>query len=52
MPIYYQQPNEKLLPFNYQRFLRLDRVPTASVLIRVLKDPEAVTKLKAKAPLS
>lgn len=52
MPIYHQQPNEKLLPFNYQRFLRLDRVPTASVLIRVLKDQEAVTKLKAKSPPS
>ena len=52
MPIYHQQPNVKLLPFNYQRFMRLDRVPTASVLIRVSKDHQAVTKLKAKAPPS
>jgi len=36
MPIFSNKPNEEI-PFTYERFVYLDRVPTASVLIRVVK---------------
>ena len=38
MPIYWARVKEET-PFTYERFVYLERVPTASVLIRVLKAP-------------
>ena len=39
MPIMYARPKEER-PFGYERFVYLERVPTASVLVRVLKAPK------------
>ena len=36
MPIYHEKPNEKV-PFTYEKFIRLDRIPTSTVIIRVVK---------------
>lgn len=39
MPIFSVKPNEEV-PFTYEKFVYLDRVPTASILIRVVKAPK------------
>lgn len=39
MPIFYAKPKEEK-PFNYEKFIYLERVPTASVLLRVVKAPK------------
>ena len=36
MPIFYARPKEEK-PFNYEKFIYLERVPTASILIRVVR---------------
>lgn len=38
MPIFYVKPKEER-PFNYEKFVYLERVPTASILIRVMRAP-------------
>jgi hypothetical protein len=38
MPIFYVKPKEEK-PFNYEKFVYLERVPTASILIRVMRAP-------------
>lgn len=38
MPIYWARVREEA-PFTYERFVYLERVPTASLLIRILKAP-------------
>jgi len=38
MPIYHSRVNEAS-PFTYERFIYKERVPSASVLIRVRKEP-------------
>jgi hypothetical protein len=38
MPIYWARVKEET-PFTYERFVYLERVPTASVLIRIVKAP-------------
>lgn len=39
MPLFYARPREEK-PFNYEKFIYLERVPTASVLLRVLRAPK------------
>lgn len=36
MPLFYARPREEK-PFNYERFIYLERVPTASILLRVVR---------------
>lgn len=43
MPIYWARVKEET-PFTYERFVYLERVPTASVLVRIVKAPEAAGK--------
>jgi hypothetical protein len=39
MPLLSIKPNEEF-PFTYEKFIYLDRVPTASILIRLIKAPK------------
>lgn len=39
MPIYAGLPNIQV-PFTYERFVYMERVPTASVLLRIMKAPK------------
>lgn len=39
MPLFFVRPKEEK-PFNYEKFIYLERVPTASVLIRCIRAPK------------
>ena len=39
MPLFSNKPNQEF-PFTYEKFIYLDRLPTASILIRIVKAPK------------